>query len=263
MAHIMNAVFCFSCRLFPNPKNKTSFTDGFNNWKNLSEQLSWRIDSGKTLDSELQKEIRTENDRCRTVPKRIIVRIIYLAQQNDAFRGKNYTIYTESNGKFLKLIEMKTSFDNPMAKYLRNIKNKIIHQHYLGPRIQTELLHLIGINMVGHKQGVQARILNENPRALFLLCCAHSLNILLGDIVNCIPRAITFFRVIQRLNTLFSASTECWEILEKHLKCLTLEQLSDTRWECQLESVKAVKVQLKEINEALIEVSESTSIPAI
>jgi len=25
-----------------------------------------------------------------------------------------------------------------------------------------------GANMVGHKQGVQARILNENPRALFL-----------------------------------------------------------------------------------------------
>lgn len=37
-----------------------------------------------------------------------------------------------------------------------------------------------GANMVGHKQGVQARILEENPRALFLPCCAHSLNLLLG-----------------------------------------------------------------------------------
>jgi len=37
-----------------------------------------------------------------------------------------------------------------------------------------------GANMVGHKQGVQARILNDNPRALFLPCCAHSLNLLLG-----------------------------------------------------------------------------------
>jgi len=94
----MNVVFCFSCRLFPNPKNKTSFTDGFNDWKHLSErikshdssiyhkkfnqewlELSWRIDSGTTLDSELQKEIQTEKGRWRTVLKRIITCIIYLA----------------------------------------------------------------------------------------------------------------------------------------------------------------------------------------
>lgn len=165
---------------------------------------------------------------------------------------------------------MIANFNKPMAEYLRNIKNKEIHQHYLGPRIQTELIHLIGnkirteivthikkakyytimldgtpdashkeqltliirivqitktynnvkvsldeyfinflhitlktglglfdvlkqklsnlgiclsnchgqsynngANMVGHKQRVQARILNENPRALFLPRCAH------------------------------------------------------------------------------------------
>lgn len=209
--------------------------------------------------------------------KRIIACIIYHAQQNDAFRGKNCTIYTEQNGKFLKLIEMIASFDNPMAEHLRKIKNKEIHQHYLGPRIQTELIYLIGnkirteivtrikkakyytimldatpdashkeqltliirivqitktynnvkvsvdeyflnffhitlktglglydvpkqelsnlgiclsncrrqgydngANMVGHKQGVQARILNDNPRDLFLPCCAHSINLILG-----------------------------------------------------------------------------------
>jgi hypothetical protein len=38
----------------------------------------------------------------------------------------------------------------------------------------------ISANMVGYKQGVLARILNENPRTLFLLYCAHSLNILFG-----------------------------------------------------------------------------------
>lgn len=35
----IDAVFCFSCRLFPNSKNKTSFTDGFNDWKHLSERI--------------------------------------------------------------------------------------------------------------------------------------------------------------------------------------------------------------------------------
>lgn len=202
---------------------------------------------------------------------------IYLAGQNDSFRGKNCTIYSKHNEKFLKLIETIASFDNPMGERLRRIKNQEIHQHYMGPRIQTELINLIGnkirmeiisriknakyytimldttpdishkeqltliirivhitkinnkrevevqeyflnflhitlktglgltdilkqklasldlclsdcrgqsydngANMVGHKQGVQARILEENPRALFLPCCAHSLNLLLG-----------------------------------------------------------------------------------
>lgn len=36
-----------------------------------------------------------------------------------------------------------------------------------------------GANMVGHKQGFQARILEENPRALFIPCCVHSINLLL------------------------------------------------------------------------------------
>jgi len=39
---------------------------------------------------------------------------------------------------------MIASFDNPMTEHLRKIKNKEIHQHYLGPRIQTELIYLIG-----------------------------------------------------------------------------------------------------------------------
>ena len=41
---------------------------------------------------------------------------------------------------------MIASFDNPMAEHLRNMKNKEIHQQYLGPRIQTVLIYLIGNN---------------------------------------------------------------------------------------------------------------------
>lgn len=132
----MYSVFCFSCRLFPNSLNKTYFINGLNDWKHLSErikchdtsnyhrksnqqwiELAWRLDSNTTLDNEFQKEIDTEKKRWRSVLKRIIACIIYLAKQNDAFRGKNCLINTEHNGKFLKLIEMIASFDNPMAEH--------------------------------------------------------------------------------------------------------------------------------------------------
>lgn len=72
----------------------------------------------------------------------ILINILYL-EQNDSFKGQNCTIYGKQNSKFLKLIEIIASFDNPMDEHIR-IKNQEIHQHYLNPRIQTELINLIG-----------------------------------------------------------------------------------------------------------------------
>jgi len=106
--------------------------------------LSLNLENCHTLHHDLQNQILTEKDRWTTVLKRIIACILYLASQNDSFRGKHCTIYSNQNGKFLKLIEMLASFDNQLAEHLRKIKNKEIHQHYLGPRIQTELINLIG-----------------------------------------------------------------------------------------------------------------------
>ncbi|CAI6371563.1 unnamed protein product [Macrosiphum euphorbiae] len=61
--------------------------------------------------------------------------------------------------------------------------------------------------------------------------------------------------------TIFSASTERWEILNKYLYGLTLKL--DGSVGVSYESVKAVKEQLQETSEALLEVSNTTKIPAI
>ncbi|PWA44352.1 hypothetical protein CTI12_AA527140 [Artemisia annua] len=47
-----------------------------------------------------------------------------------------------------------------------------------------------------------------------------------------------------------------WQILKDNVKGLTLKSLSTTRWESRVESVKAIKFQLSDIREALIQVSE-------
>lgn len=51
----------------------------------------------------------------------------------------------------------------------------------------------------------------------------------------------------------------------KHLneKIFNNETIMDTRWECRLESVKAVETQLKDNNEALFEVGGTTKILTI
>jgi hypothetical protein len=73
---------------------------------------------------------------------------------------------------------------------------------------------------------------------------------------------MTFFEAIGRLYTIFCFYRALGNF-ERTFQILTLKQLFETRWECWLESVKVVKIQLKEINGALIEISESTKIPPI
>jgi hypothetical protein len=50
-----------------------------------------------------------------------------------------------------------------------------------------------GANMVGRHQGVQSRILSENPTAFFVPCSAHTLNLLLGEMASSVPMAVIFW----------------------------------------------------------------------
>lgn len=48
-------------------------------------------------------------------------------------------------------------------------------------------------NMSGKYQGIQARILELNPYAIFVPCCAHSLNLVGKTAVSACPAADDFF----------------------------------------------------------------------
>lgn len=94
--------------------------------------------------------------------------------------------------------------------------------------------------MKGKKQGVQARLLEKNPRALFVPCEAHTLNLVLADAARASKDAIGFFGHLHELFSFFSGSTQRWSILKKYVD-FTLKSLSDTRWESRLQSVQAVR----------------------
>lgn len=113
--------------------------------------------------------------------------------------------------------------------------------------------------MTGQYQGVQSRILQQNSRAFFMPCASHSLNILLRDIAKSSVKAMTFFGTIERICTIFSASTSRWAILNKHCHIMTVKKWSETRWESHLESVKAIRHQMSEMLNALVEVSITLS----
>ena len=113
-----------------------------------------------------------------------------------------------------------------------------------------------GSNMKGKYQGVQKRFLDINPRAFYTHCGCHSLNLALCDMANSSTKASDFFGVVQRIYTIFANSTKRWQILKDNVKGLTPKSLSSTRWESRVESVKAIKAQMSDFREALLEVSE-------
>jgi hypothetical protein len=109
-------------------------------------------------------------------------------------------------------------------------------------------------NMKEKHQGVQKRLLEINPRALYMPCACHNLNLTLCDMAQSCTKAISFFGVIQRIYVLFSSSTKRWKILIDNVPKLTVKALSTTRWESRINIVQAVRYQTPQIRAALLEV---------
>ncbi|KAJ9563225.1 hypothetical protein OSB04_008385 [Centaurea solstitialis] len=113
-----------------------------------------------------------------------------------------------------------------------------------------------GSNMKGKHQGVQKRLLDVNPRAFYMPCGCHCLNLVLCDMANSCHKAKTFFGTCQTIYNVFSNSTKRWSVLLEFIDDLTLKSLSTTRWESHIESVKAIKSQFSQIKKALLKLSQ-------
>ncbi|XP_067130868.1 zinc finger MYM-type protein 1-like [Centruroides vittatus] len=169
--------------------------------------------------------------------------------------GSNIAIYEQ----FIKFIHVESSTGENLFFVLK----KEIQSLGLDINNITGQGYDNGSNMKGKVSGVQARLLKENPRAFFTPCVCHNYNLVSGDVAKICPEALTFFGILRRLYVLFSASSKRWLILLKYIKELTVKPLCDTRWECRIQSVKAVRYQIGEFYDALFEISEITEDPQI
>ena len=101
----------------------------------------------KTIDNNLFKQINTEKSRSRQFLYRLISAIQFLAEHDCTLRGSIDRLYQRNNGKFLGLIEMLAKFDPVIQEHVRRIVDNEIHDHYLGPRIQNELIQFIALEV--------------------------------------------------------------------------------------------------------------------
>lgn len=108
-----------------------------------------------------------------------------------------------------------------------------------------------GANMKGKNIGLQKRILDLNPRAFYVPCAAHSLNLVVNDAAKSSLEIVNFFSIVQEIYVFFSASTARWQILAKEVPTLTLKPLSNTRWESRVEAIKALRFNLGKVYDAL------------
>ena len=108
-------------------------------WYDLRNNL----EKGRGIDKAAQRQLEKEKEHWRKVLFRIVAIVKFLAKHSLAFRGHNSKLYDDSNGNFLGLIEMLAEFDPVIQEHVRRITNEETHVHYLGPRIQNELIHLL------------------------------------------------------------------------------------------------------------------------
>ncbi|XP_022007318.1 zinc finger MYM-type protein 1-like [Helianthus annuus] len=372
----LDKMFCFCCKVLRNgaPKGRLGGV-GFDYWHHATGRVrehevsldhlintkKWfdlrkRLKSDDTIDKFQYEQFKKEAEYWKQVLFRIIALIKFLAKHNLAFRGNKEKLYEKGNGNFLGLVEMLEEFDPVIKEHVRRITSDNIHVHYLGHKIQNEIIVMLadeikkeliknikeakyysiildctpdsshkeqmtiiaryvkfssnsiivkesflgflnandttgkglfdvtyaelqnlgleidnmrgqgydnGANMKGSHQGVQKRFLKENPRAFYTPCGSHSLNLTLCDMAYSCVKGKSFFGHVQRIYTIFANSINRWQILKDNVKNWSLKSLSQTRWESRFESVKAIKLQLDDVRETLLEVGETDSDAAI
>ncbi|XP_068994068.1 uncharacterized protein [Neodiprion pinetum] len=118
-------------------------------------------------------------------------------------------------------------------------------------------------NMSGCYGGVQAKIIERNPLVIYVLCAAHSLNLVGQAAADCCLRATKFFMFVQHVYTFLSASTSRWARVKSKVEnrsgMLLPKSLSDTRWSARAEACRALVKSWESLRDALDDIAENAS----
>ncbi|XP_037786387.1 uncharacterized protein LOC119582230 [Penaeus monodon] len=247
--------------------------DGLSDWKHLGDKLSdheksvnhlkhfvqWkelklRLSVSKTIDEDAQKELNDlKKNYWRNVLERLFAITHYLASRNLSFRGTREKLFQPNNGNFLGLVELLAQFDVLMAEHMRRTTEGNQTDHYLGKNMQNEFIQKLADHV--KKRFIQ-RVKDARYYAVLL---------------DCTQDVVVWRTLLQKVEDLGLSLSNCrgqasprrWKLLTDAVGSvgLTVKALSETHWECQIESVKAIRWQLPDIVDVLQQFSTTPGDP--
>lgn len=137
--------------------------------------------------------------------------------------------YVVINGKNVKVRESFIDFIETRGKRAEDVTNMILNKlQHDGVDIQNcrgQSYDNASV-MSGQHSGVQKRIQEINPRAQFVACTNHSLNLAAHHAASVSMNSLIFFGTLDHLFNFFSSST--WQILKDSMG--TVKRIIDERW---------------------------------
>ncbi|KAJ4426223.1 hypothetical protein ANN_27034 [Periplaneta americana] len=133
---------------------------------------------------------------------------------------------------------------NALAQHVFNTlmefdcEKKLVAQTYDGAAV-----------MAGQHSGLQVRVREKCPQAMFVHCHAHRLNLVQSQAVSYIKRCKIFFITLTGFGTFFSKSTKRTEALDTEIR-KRFPSLAPTRWNYSsrfLETVYEYKIELRDL----------------
>lgn len=158
-------VYCFTCRLMSleTEKSESSLLSctGFCDWKHSHERLrnheqsaghlkatvafNRRLKAIGRVDIELTQQVEHLEQYWRSVLKRVISVIHFIAERGLAFRGDNELVGSPRNGNFLGILELISQYDDFLAQHIKTEANRGKgHTNFLSSTIMEEVISIMG-----------------------------------------------------------------------------------------------------------------------
>ena len=117
-------------------------------------------------------------------------------------------------------------------------------------------------NMSGTNKGLATLMKQTSPFAIYVHCYAHRLNLALQDAMSSVECLKNALGTIQSLYNFVGASAKRVatfkdiEVVDTNFLSLSLKSLSDTRWACRYDAMRAIDEQMERVIKVLILLSK-------
>lgn len=188
--------------------------------------------------SQLRKKLLPKQDDFYGLMADETCDISTMEQMSVCFRFVDDDLLIHEN--FLGFYELKSA----NAESIFNLLNEIITNDFKLPLDNMVAQSYDGAaTMSGCVSGVQSRFLNINPRAVYVHCYAHKLNLGLNDACNSIKDVSDVLLDIQNLSVFVERSAKrhaLFQHIQGDKEKTTLKKLCETRWASRYFSLKAI-----------------------